>query len=216
MFIPIGDWNCTLRHGGIKWVHVKPWTPPGLGRTQGYGFWVMMRKPSDRVVVRSIFSCRRTWIKWRWYPRTASGLSFGSNACGTRENARQSVLNSMIFLMGVHSLTNSSLVRSSRMVSLPLCRVTTSWMEKPSQHARHYVYAWNGLIGLHVWRRIGVGVGSCQPETHTLECVLVEVGSSVSHVIVHLQIILMCNSNHAIGINIKHTILIPLTKVASI
>ena len=91
-----------------------------------------MWKPSDRPVVGSTFSCLGIWVKWRWLPGTTSGLSFGYNACGTHGNALRRVLKSMISLVGVPSLANSSLVRCSLMVSLPLWVATASWMEKPS------------------------------------------------------------------------------------
>ena len=48
-------------------------------------------------------------------------------------------------------------------------------------------------------------VSSCQPKTYTLDCVLVQVGSWVSHVVFHLQKVSMCNSNHSIGMSIIHT-----------
>ena len=45
----------------------------------------------------------------------------------------------------------------------------------------------------------------CQPKTHTLECVLVQVGGWGLHVVDRFHNASMCNSNHPIGINIKHT-----------
>ena len=67
-------------------------------------------------------------------------------------------------------------------------------------------------FGIGHWVEFGSGLDApsllktdCQPKTHTLECVLVQVGSWGLHVVVHLHNISMCNSNHSIGINIKHT-----------
>ena len=52
----------------------------------------------------------------------------------------------------------------------------------------------------------------CQPKTHTLECVLVLVGGLGLHVVVHLRNVPMCNSNHSIGMSIKHTTLYSKTQ----
>ena len=45
----------------------------------------------------------------------------------------------------------------------------------------------------------------CEPKIHTLECVLVQVGSWSLHAFVHIHNVIMCNSKHLIGINIKNT-----------
>ena len=54
-----------------------------------------------------------------------------------------------------------------------------------------------------------ISIRSCQPKTHTLECVLVQVGVWSLHVFVHLHNVSMCNSKHSIGININTQLFIP-------
>ena len=56
----------------------------------------------------------------------------------------------------------------------------------------------------------------CQPKTHTLDCVLVKVGSWGLHVVVYSHNTSMCNSNHPIGMNIKHTTFIQMAQGPSI
>ena len=49
-----------------------------------------------------------------------------------------------------------------------------------------------------------------QPKTHTFECVLVQVGGWGLHVVGPTHDIPMYNSNHSIGMNMKHTTLIQM------
>ena len=51
MFIPIGLLESYIGILLREQCHVSPWTPPGLGRTQGCGFWADIQPAHIRQLV---------------------------------------------------------------------------------------------------------------------------------------------------------------------
>ena len=87
---------------------------------------MVMWNPSESPVVGSTRSCRGSYVKLRWLPGTASGLSLEKSCCGARGYARRRVLNSMTSRMGVPNLVNSSFMRCSWMITLLLWEAMAS------------------------------------------------------------------------------------------
>ena len=65
MFIPIGLLELHIETLWRECRHVSPWTPPGLGRTQGCGFWADINGESAgseaEIRQKTWKAVRKTW-----------------------------------------------------------------------------------------------------------------------------------------------------------